>query len=271
MPCSGQAVPVTGQADCVTEVAVTHSEVILLKCIIGTFAAICLGSLSLVVILVRSRHAFTVRPFHSGICLYIGSFVPYSVLKAVAVAELLSSPTQAQQLTAGVMLNGCFVLFFWLGFGGKIALIQLWLHLVSHHSSDGNSLALVQRAHQTWRGLLSMVVTVCAVYSAGFITLVAFFFSASSDCAMASESGSCISLESDQTPDGCQRVVDYAGTIVYYEGVCSAVVAIVFTFYAFLFNGLIYAMLTSDPSFCRLNKFQRILISNDFLRCMMRP
>jgi hypothetical protein len=113
-----------------------------------------------------------------------------------------------------------------------------------------------------------MVVTVCAVYSAGFITLVAFFFSASSDCAMASESGSCISVESDQTPDGCQRVVDYAGTIVYYEGVCSAVVAIVFTFYAFLFNGLIYATVRPQLFSCLKT---RLTLHTRFLPATWQP
>ena len=51
----------------------------LYKCIIGIFAAISLGSVCLVVILMRSRHAFSVRPFHSGICVYIASFAPYAL------------------------------------------------------------------------------------------------------------------------------------------------------------------------------------------------
>ena len=108
-----------------TDVAVTGSEQTLYKCIIVIFAAISLGSVCLVVILVRSRHAFSVRPFHSGICIYIASFAPYALLKAVAVGMLLEAKTQGEQLTAGVMMNGTFMLFFWLGFGGKMALIQL--------------------------------------------------------------------------------------------------------------------------------------------------
>jgi len=104
----------------VTDVAVTGSQQTLYKCIIGIFAAISFGSVCLVVILVRSRHAFSVRPFHSGICFYIASFAPYVLLKAVTVGRLLEAKTQEQQLTAGLMLNGTFMLFFWLGFGGKM-------------------------------------------------------------------------------------------------------------------------------------------------------
>ncbi len=211
------------------------------------------------------------RPFHSGICVFIACFVPYAMLKAVAVAELLSSKNQQQQLTAEVMMNGCFVIFFWLGFGGKMAIIQLWLHLVSHHTSGGNHLALVQSAGQTWRGMLRLVIAVCILYSLGFIFLVAFFFVSSSACAAAAESGPCIPATADEIPGACRTVVYFAEVIVYYEGACSAVVAVVFTFYALLFNGLIYAMLTSDPSFSNLTKFQRMLISHDFLRCLMRP
>ncbi len=127
-----------------TEVAVTGSEHTLCKCIIVIFAAISLGSVCLVVILMRSRHAFSVRPFHSGICFYIASFVPYALLKAVAVGRLLEAETQGDQLTARLMLNGTFMIFFWVGFGGKMALIQLWMHLISRHTSGGSEHALME-------------------------------------------------------------------------------------------------------------------------------
>ena len=59
--------------------------------------------------------------------------------------------------------------------------------------------------------------------------------------------------------------------IVYYEGLFAAVVVVVFTFYAIVFNGLVYAMLTSDATFSNLTKLQRLLISNAFLRRMLSP
>jgi len=78
-------------------------------------------------------------------------------------------------------------------------------------------------------------------------------------------------LTSSATPPACHEVVSLAQGIVYYEGVCAAVVVVVFTFYALVFNGLVYAMLTSDATFSNLTKLQRMLISDTFLRWMLRP
>jgi hypothetical protein len=225
----------------------------------------------LVVILVRSRHAFSVRPFHSGICVYIASFAPYALLKAVAVGRLLEAGTQGEQLTAGLMLNGTFMMFFWLGFGGKMALIQLWMHLISRHTSGDSEHALMESARRTWRFMRLTVLLVCVLYGTGFVSLVGVYAQASSGCAAAADSLVCIPLASSATPSSCQEVVSLAQGIVYYEGVCAAVVVVVFTLYALVFNGLVYAMLTSDPTFSNLTRFQRMLISNPILRWMLRP
>jgi hypothetical protein len=40
-------------------------------------------------------------------------------------------------------------------------------------------------------------------------------------------------------------------------------------FPALLFNGLAYALLTSDATFSNLTRLQRMMISNKLLRCMM--
>ena len=254
-----------------TDLAVTGSEHMLYKCIIGIFAAISLGSVCLVVMLARSRHAFSVRPFHSGICVYIASFAPYALLKAVAVGRLLEAKTQGEQLTAGLMLNGSFMMFFWLGFGGKMALIQLWMHLISRHTSSDSENALMESARRTWRFMRLTVLLVCVLYGTGFVSLVGVYAQASSACAAAADSLVCIPIASSATPSLCQRVVSLAHGIVYYEGLFAAVVVVVFTFYALMFNGLVYAMLTSDATFSTLTKLQRLLISNTFLRWMLRP
>jgi len=255
----------------VTEGAVTGSQQTLYKSIIGIFAAISLGSVCLVVILARSRHAFSVRPFHSGICIYIASFAPYALLKAVAVGRLLEAETQGEQLTAGLMLNGTFMMFFWLGFGGKMALMQMWMHLISRHTSGDSEHALMESARRTWRLMRRTVLVVCVLYGVGFISLVGVYAQASSACAAAADSTICIPMASSATPPACQRVVSLAQGIVYYEGVCAAVVVVVFALYALMFNGLVYAMLTSDATFSNLTKLQRMLISNTLLRWMLRP
>jgi hypothetical protein len=241
--------------------------------IIVIFCVISLGSIVLVVVLVLSRHTFTVRPFHSGICIYIACFAPYALLKAVAVSLLLDAENQTQELTADLMLSGTFMIFFCLGFGGKMALIQLWMHLISRHTAKGSEQSLMTSARQTWNFMRLTVLVVCILYSAGFIALVGVFARASIACAAAAdESESCIALNLKGTaPEDCWRQVALTQSITYYEGLFAAVVAVVFTLYSLLFNGMAYALLTSDATFSSLNRLQRMLISNKLLRCMMSP
>jgi hypothetical protein len=177
-------------------------------------------------------------------------------MKAVAVGRLLAAESQGEQLTAGVTMNGSFMLFFWLGFGGKMALIQLWMHLISRHTCGVSENTLLDRAHRTWRFMRLTVAVVCVLYGAGFGALVGVYAQASSACAAAADSSVCIPLAASATPAACQRVVSLAQGIVYYEGAFAAVVAVVFTFYALMFNGLVYAMLTSDAAFSGLTKLQ---------------
>jgi hypothetical protein len=270
--CVGQAEPLRGQSACVTQAPADVKDEQLYQSIIGIFAAISLGSVVLVTILVRSRHKFSVRPFHSGICIYIASFTPYALLKVAAVARLLKANTQEDELTAGVILNATFMLFFCLGFGGKMALIQLWMHMISRHAGSHNEQSLMASARQTWSFMRFMVLVVCILYSIGFLSLVAVFTRASNACAAEADSTSCIPPNLIGTPaPECLLVVDLAHGISYYEGIFAAAVAVIFTFYAFMFNGLVYALLTSDPAFSNLTKFQRMLISNKILRRIMSP
>jgi hypothetical protein len=256
----------------VSPAAPAGSDARLYWSIIVIFGIIAIGSVLLVVIIVRSRHMFSVRPFHSGICIYIASFAPYAVLKTVAIYKLLQTKNQTQELTAELMLSGTFMIFFCLGFGGKMALIQLWMHLVSRHTSGTCQQSLMASARRTWKFMLVTVLAVCVLYSAGFISAVGMFAQASAACAAAADSKSCNSLSlQGTTPPDCQRQVDLTRVITYYEGVFAAVVAMVFTFFALLFNGLVYALLTSDATFANLTKLQRMLISNKLLRCVMSP
>jgi hypothetical protein len=261
-----------GQSECVSYAVPTGNDVLLYRSIVVIFGAIALGSVVLVIILVRSRHTFTIRPFHSGICIYIASFAPYALVKAVAVYKLLGTENQTQELTADLMLSGTFMIFFCLGFGGKMALIQLWMHLISRHTAGGSEQLLLASARQTWKFMRLTVLAVCILYSAGFVALVGVFAQASVACAAAADSTSCIALSLNGTvPSECQRQVDLTRGITYYEGLFAAVVAVVFTLYALLFNGLAYALLTSDATFSNLTRLQRMLISNKLLRCMMSP
>jgi hypothetical protein len=245
----------------------------LYKIIIGIFSVISLGSVVLVVILVRSRHTFSARPFHSGVCIYVGCFAPFALLKAVAVGKLIQASTQEEELTAGLLLNGAFMIFFWLGFGGKMALIQLWMHIISCHTSGQNVQSVIRNAHQTWKLVRLTVTAVCILYGIGFVFIVAAYARATNACVSGADySASCVSPSLKDTPDPqCQQVINLVQGITYYEGIFTAVVAVVFTFYALMFNSLVYALLTSDPTFSNLSNFQRMLISNKLLRSMLKP
>ena len=269
--CVGQAVPSTGQTVCATEVATSALDVTMYKWIIGAFAVILFGSVCLFLILLRSRHTFSVRPFHYGICFYIASFAPYALIKVVAIIKLLEAKTQQEQQTAGLVLNSSFMIFFWLGFGGKMALIQLWMHLIQRHVGIESEQALLASAVRTWSLMRRTVIAVCLLYSVGFVALVGLYSQASGACAATASSDFCIPVSFGDTPPPCLRVLDFALGITYYEGAFAAVVVVVFTFYALLFNGLVYAMLTSDASFSNLSKLQRMLISNAILRWLLRP
>jgi len=209
----------------------------------------------LFVVLLRSRHSFSIRPFHSGICIYIACFSPYALIKVVAIVKLLEAHTQQDQLTAGLLLNGSFMLFFWLGFGGKMALMQLWMHLITRHTSGDGEVPLLTSATQTWTMMRRTVVGVCLLYSIGFVVLVGVYSRASNECAATADA--CIPFSyGDMPPPPCLRMVVMAQGVVYYEGTFAAAVAVVFTFYALMFNGLVYAMLTSDATFSNLTKLQ---------------
>jgi hypothetical protein len=204
----------------------------------------------------RSRHSFSIRPFHSGICIYVASFAPYAVVKVVAIVKLLEAQTQQEQQTAGIVLSGSFMLFFWLGFGGKMALIQLWMHLIKRHMGNDSEHELLTSAVRTWTLMRRTVIGVCLLYSAGFALLVGIYSRASGECAATASSNLCIPFSFGDTPPPCLRVLGLDRGILYYEGLFAAVVVVVFTFYALMFNGLVYAMLTSDATFSNLTKLQ---------------
>ena len=268
LTCPSQDVFVAGQRSCPYDTS-SNSRSTLLKCIISVFSIISLGCVCLIVILVRSRHTFTVRPFHSGICFYIACFAFYALLKAVAVGRLLNSQSKREELTAYVMIDGCFMFFFWLVFGGDMSLIQLWMHLISQHTSGYNHVALTQTAHRTMKIMRATVAVVCLLYGTGFMTLAAYFFDYRDACYQAALTSECASVSSE--PFVCQRIFWIDVAIVYYEGLCSAFVACLFTFYAAVFNGLIDALFNSDATFSNITDFQRMLISNSFIRAMLHP
>jgi hypothetical protein len=211
-----------------------------------------------------------------GLCVYIASFAPYALLKAVAIYHMLQARTQGEELAAGLILSGTYMIFFCLGFGGKMALIQMWMHLISRCAISSDQPLSVTFAHradarQTWKFMRLSVTIVCVTYSVGFFFLVSIHKMASDACAAVADSTQCIPFSTSDIPSECSRVMAISSGISYYEGAFAALVAVVFTFYALMFDSLLYALLTSDATYTNLTKFQRMLISNKFLRLAMKP
>ena len=278
--CSEQAVPDTAQDACVTAIAQSPRETKMYFAIVVIFSFVSLSSACLFVVVLRSRSAFSSRPFHWGVCIYIACFVVYGSLKALAVSRLLSVHSEQNRMTAEILLNSTFMIFFWLGFVGKMALIQLWMHLISRHTNEaskgdgsGGVGQHIASARRTWNTLRAAVVVVCLLYSIGFIALLARYFNASAQCssqiAAASSSDVCILASDSSKPPGCDVLVSMVADIKYFEGIFAGVVAVAFTLYALTFNGLVYAVLTGDQS--SSSKLQRAIVGNRILRFILSP
>jgi hypothetical protein len=278
--CAKQAVPGTGQVACETKIAMSEDEQSLYSAIVVIFSIVAAASLCMLAALLRSRIAAqSSRTFHSGVCIYAASFVAYGVLKAVAVGGLMKPQSQQEQMRAEILLNCTFMIFFWLGFVGKMALIQLWMHLISRHSDEhagaegaAGAKQLFESARRTFNKLRLTAFAVCSLYSIGFTYLTASYFTASAQCssqiAAASASDVCLVDGDGGLPHVCRSLVGTLSVFKYLEGVFSGVVAVGFTLYAFTFNGLVYAVLTNAKD---LSKLQRAVVGNQILRFLLSP
>jgi hypothetical protein len=204
-------------------------------------------------------------------------FTPYAALKGCAILLLLRAQDQPQQLAAQVVLNASFTLYFVLGFGGKIALVQLWMHIIHRHTTahthESSSLqrlqeSMVRNANSTWRGIKVLVVAVSIAYCIGFFVLIGRFLNFSQQCAAQANIATCIPVNTVDIPPPCSQAKVATSVIDYYEGVWAGVVVVVFSLYTFLFNGIVYAVLTQTPD---MNAFQRMVLGSRVLWWLMKP
>jgi hypothetical protein len=204
-------------------------------------------------------------------------FTPYAALKGCAILLLLRAQDQPQQLEARVFLNASFTFYFVLGFGGKIALIQLWMHIIHRHTTahthETSSLrrsqeSMVHNANSTWRGLKFLLVAVSITYCIGFFVLVGRFLNFSQQCAAQANIATCIPVNTVDIPPPCSQARHTTFIIDYYEGVWAGVVVVVFSMYTFLFNGIVYAVLTQTPD---MSAFQRLVLGSRVLWWLLKP
>ena len=200
----------------------------------------------LVARLVRLRHNSSLRTVRTGMCLYVAMFVPYAVLQATTLGMLakLSEDSLDLQDVARISSSAAFAAFFGLGFSGKVALVQMWTHVVRQHTSDGYEAPrqLQSTLMSTYRAFVRAVAVIVVLYLIGFAVLTSKYMASVQQCARL-QTETCISLENLQQP--CSESTTWTRVLEYYEGIWAGVVLVVFTLLAFLFNGVVFAMCAS--------------------------
>ena len=248
----------------------------------GLYLFLIVLAISLVTFFViyRSRRNFSVRPFHSAVCLYVLMYAPYAILKVCAIWYLLNSQKLSQQLAAQVFLNASFTVYFVLGLGGKVALMQVWMHIIHRHTA-GNTFeslrmqtsqeSMLQIANAKWKSVKYCMVVISVAYCIGFFVLVGQFLSLSQLCALQADVTSCIPVTgADMTriPLQCIETKEATSVINYYEGGWAAVVVAFFSLYAVLFNGIVYAVLIQQP---HMSALQRMVLGSKVLWWLLKP
>jgi hypothetical protein len=211
----------------------------------AVFACIAVQAVVLAARLLRSRHSSSLRTVRAGMCLYVAMFVPYAVLQATTLGKLAKlSDSSLDRDAAQISSSAAFAAFFGLGFSGKVALVQLWTHVVRQHTSGGCEAP--HRLHttlmSTYKAFVWAVVAIVAVYVTGFAALTSMYMASVQQCNRL-QTEKCISLENLQQP--CSESATWTRVLEYYEGIWAGVVLVVFTLLAFLFNGVVFAMCVS--------------------------
>ena len=104
----------------------------------AVFACIAVQAVVLAARLLRWRHSSSLRTVRAGMCLYVAMFVPYAVLQATTLGKLAKlKDSSLDRDVAQISSSAAFAAFFGLGFSGKVALVQMWTHVVRQHTSGG--------------------------------------------------------------------------------------------------------------------------------------
>jgi hypothetical protein len=210
----------------------------------AVFACIAVQAVVLVARLVRLRHNSSLRTVRTGMCLYVAMFVPYAVLQATTLGMLakLSEDSLDLQDVARISSSAAFAAFFGLGFSGKVALVQMWTHVVRQHTSGGYEAPrqLQSTLMSTYKAFVRAVAVIVVLYLIGFAVLTSEYMASVQQCARL-QTETCINSLVDLAQP-CRDTEKWSRVLQYYEGIWAAVVLVVFTLLAFLFNGVVFAM-----------------------------
>jgi hypothetical protein len=211
----------------------------------AVFACIAVQAVVLAARLLRWRHSSSLRTVRAGMCLYVAMFVPYAVLQATTLGKLAKlSDSSLDRDVAQISSSAAFAVFFGLGFSGKVALVQMWTHVVRQHTSGGCEAP--HRLHttlmSTYKAFVWAVVAIVAVYVTGFAALTSMYMASVQQCNRL-QTEKCVSLVDLKQP--CSESAMWTRVLQYYEGIWAGVVLVLFTLLAFLFNGVVFAMCAS--------------------------
>ena len=229
---------------CQSQAAASSSLTFFYLTLVLVFACIAIAAAVLTVRLLRSRHTFSLRAVHVGMCVYVAMFVPYAALQAATLGESANLNSQGSnslaRAAAQISTSAAFAAFFGLGFSGKVALVQMWTHIVQQHTSGSVDapLRLQSTLTSTYKAFVWAVAATVVLYVIGFTVLT--FISSSSECA-SQQSSSCVS-SAQELQQPCVLSLQWTAILQYYEGIWAVVVLVVFTLLAFLFNGVVFAM-----------------------------
>jgi hypothetical protein len=238
-----------GATSCQSEAATSSSSLLVYYyLIVALFASIAMIATVLTARLVRSRHTSSMRFVRFGMCLYVAMFVPYAVLQAITLGKLATLNNDRSSVgrdTVRISSSAAFAAFFGLGFSGKVALVQRWTYVVNLHTSGSHAspLGLQSTLRSTYKTFVWAIVVIVVLYLMGFSTLTNRFMDSVGRCAKLQDE-TCVSVtkgvEGLQQP--CSETLMWTNALQYYEGIWAAAVLVVFTFLAFLFNGVVFAM-----------------------------
>jgi hypothetical protein len=246
LPCPLAISPRLNAVTCQSQAAASSFLIFFYLALALVFACISIAAAVLAVRLLRSRHTFSLRTVRVGMCVYVAMFVPYAGLQAATLGQLATLNSQGSssiaRAAADISSSAAFAAFFGLGFSGKVALVQMWTHVVEQHTIGSGSapLQLQHTMTRTYKAFVWAVAITVVLYVIGFAVLTGYFMSSSSECASQQGSACVSSAQALQQP--CLKSLEWTSVLQYYEGAWAAVVLVVFTLLAFLFNGVVFAM-----------------------------
>jgi hypothetical protein len=219
----------------------------------AVFAFIALQGIVLTVRLLRSRHSSSLRTVRSGMCLYVAMFVPYAVLQATTLGKLASlNDSILDRSVTQISSSAAFAVFFGLSFTGKLALVQMWTHVVRQHTSGGCEAPhrLQSTLTLTYKAFLWVIVVIVVMYLIGFATLTSGYLAHFEDC-IRSSAETCVNVNNVKEPEQpCVDSETWTRALQYYEGIWVGVVLVLFTSLAFLFNGVVFAVYVLPAIYC---------------------